>query len=106
MAEGAYFEVMKPAHDETRVRHQAQEILRQAPEYGLIIEKTLTHVDTVTLKDYAAFQDRITSINPHVRERFEEMDDQIRTNFETLGSRTEGGWAFDQPMRIVLLRRS
>ena len=106
LAEGAYFEVMRPAHDETRVRRQAQEILRQAPEYGLINERTLTHVDTVTLADFAAFQDRITAINPHVRDRFEEMDEQIRTNFETLGRRTEGGWSFDQPMRVTLLRRS
>jgi SAM-dependent methyltransferase len=106
LAEGAYFEVMKPAHDETRVRRQAQEILRQAPEYGLIIERTLTHIDTVTLPDYAAFQNRITAINPQVRERFEEMDEQIRENFETLGRRTESGWAFDQPMRVTLLRRS
>jgi SAM-dependent methyltransferase len=106
LAEGAYFEVMRPAHDETRVRRQAQEILRQAPEYGLINERSMTHVDTVTLADFAAFQDRITAINPHVRDRFEEMDEQIRTNFETLGRRTEGGWSFDQPMRVTLLRRS
>ncbi len=106
LAEGAYFEVMRPAHDETRVRRQAQDILRQAPEFGLIIERTLTHIDTVALADYAAFQDRITAINPHVRDRFQELDELIRGNFETLGRRTEDGWAFDQPMRVTLLRRS
>lgn len=106
LAEGAYFEVMRPAHDETRVRQQAQQILRQAPEYGLIVERTLTHIDAITFPDYGAFQDRITSINPHVRERSDERDDEIRANFEALGRRSEKGWSFDQPMRVALLRRS
>jgi SAM-dependent methyltransferase len=106
LAEGAYFEVMRPAHDETRVRRQAQEHLRHAPEFGLIMERMLTHIDTVLFPNYAAFQDRITAINPHVRDRFQELDEQIRANFETLGRRTEDGWSFDQPMRVALLRRS
>ncbi|MFO1128436.1 MAG: class I SAM-dependent methyltransferase [Rhodospirillales bacterium] len=106
LPEGAYFETMKPAHDETRVRNQAQEILRQAPEYGLIIEQSLTHVDTVTLANYAAFRDRITAINPHVRDRFDERDEEIRAKFEALGRPGEHGWAFDQPMRVTLLRRA
>jgi SAM-dependent methyltransferase len=106
LAEGDYFEVMKPAHDETQVRRHAQEILRYAPEYGLIVERALTHVDTVKLADYAAFHDRITSINPHVRERFDEREEEIRGLFERLGRPVADGWEFDQPMRVCLLRRA
>lgn len=106
LAEGDYFETMKPAHDETQVRRQAQDILRYAPEYGLIVERTLTHVDMVKLADYAAFRDRITAINPHVRERFDEREDEIRALFERLGRKVDDGWEFEQPMRVCLLRRA
>ena len=40
LAEGAYFETMKPVHDETQVRNHAQEALRYGPEFGLLLEKT------------------------------------------------------------------
>jgi SAM-dependent methyltransferase len=103
---GDYFEVMKPVHDETVVRTQAQEALRYAPEYGLLQEHAFTHIDTVRLRDFAAFHDRITSINPHVRERFEEADTELRASFESHGRQTENGWEFDQPTRVVFLRRS
>jgi SAM-dependent methyltransferase len=106
MAEGPYFELMKPVHDETEVRQYAQEVLRRAPEYGLLQERVLTHVDTVRLKDFDAFHDRITTINPDVRERFLECEEELRANFERLGQPLGDGWAFDQPTRVHLFRRS
>lgn len=106
LAEGDYFEVMKPVHDETAVRHQAQAILRQAPEYNLLLERASNYTDVVKLRDFDAFHDRLTSINPHVRERFMELEEVVRTNFNQLGRKTVDGWEFDQPMRACLLRRS
>jgi ubiquinone/menaquinone biosynthesis C-methylase UbiE len=107
MAEGAYFETMKPVHDETQVRKQAQEILRYAPEFGLLVEKQYSHIDTVTFPDFQAFHDRLTSINPQVRERFIEREDDMRESFARHGRQNpDGSWSFDQPMRVVLLRRS
>ncbi len=106
LAEGPYFEVMKPAHDETLARRRAQEALRHAPDHGLLQEKVLTHVDTVRIKDYEAFHDRITTINPEVRERFIEREEVIRATFERLGHKDKDGWSFDQPMRVHLFRRS
>jgi ubiquinone/menaquinone biosynthesis C-methylase UbiE len=106
LAEGPYFDTMKPVHDETAVRKRAQEALRYGPEFGLLLEKTLTHIDTVQLKDFKAFRDRLTMINPHVRERFDEKEDELRALFESLGRETEDGWLFDQPMRVHLMRRS
>lgn len=105
-ASGAYFELMKPIHDETEVRRQVQDILRIAPEWGLLIERSLTHVDRVKLRDFAHFHDRLTSINPHVRERFDEREEELRASFEALGERVEDGWVFEQPMRVTLMRRS
>ena len=106
LPEGPYFETMKPVHDETKVRKQAQEALRFAPEFGLLLEKALTYIDTVKLADFKAFHDRLTMINPHVRERFDEKEEELRTLFERLGKKVADGWEFDQPMRAHLLRRS
>lgn len=106
LAEGAYFEAMKPVHDETQVRRQAQDAIRYGPEFGLLLEKVLTYIDTVKLKDFQAFHDRLTMINPHVRERFQEKEDELRALFMRLGKQTEDGWEFEQPMRAHLLRRS
>ena len=97
---------MKPVHDETAVRNRAQEALRYGPEFGLLLERTFAYTDTVKLKDFQAFHDRLTMINPHVRERFDEKEEELRALFEKFGRRTENGWLFDQPMRAHLMRRS
>ena len=106
MAEGAYFELMKPAHDETDARRQANEVLRRGPEFGLLVEKQISHVDSVEFADFQAFHDRITSINPHTRERFDDQEEEFRKNFERLGVQDDDRWSFEQPMRVTILRRS
>lgn len=106
MAEGPYFELMKPVHDETQVRADAQRILTFAPEFGLVKERQLTHLDTITFADFDAFHDRITSINPHVRQRFEDDEANMRDHFEALGTENDEGWKFDQPMRVSVFRRA
>ena len=106
LPEGPYFQLMKVAHDETKVRNRAQEALRHAAEYKLLLEKTLTHVDRVTLKDFETFQDRITAINPQTRAAFVEHEPTIRTDFERLGRQVDDHWEFDQPTRVHLFRRS
>ncbi|MFO1118762.1 MAG: methyltransferase domain-containing protein [Rhodospirillales bacterium] len=103
---GPYFETMKPVHDETTVRNNAQAALRYGPEFGLLLEKTFTYVDSVKMKDFRAFHDRLTMINPHVRDRFDEKEEELRALFEANGQKTEDGWLFNQPMRVHLLRRS
>ena len=103
---GPYFETMKPVHDETTVRNNAQAALRYGPEFGLLLEKTFIYIDSVKMKDFRAFHDRLTMINPHVRARFDEKEEELRALFEANGRQTEDGWLFDQPMRVHLLRRS
>ncbi len=105
MAEGDYFELMRPAHDETEARRFANEVLRRGPEFGLLVEKQIVHIDSVSFPDFEAFHDRITSINPHTRERFDDLKDELRINFETLGQQDDEGWTFEQPMRVTILRR-
>ncbi|TVR99879.1 MAG: class I SAM-dependent methyltransferase [Rhodospirillales bacterium] len=106
LAEGPYFELMKPAHDETVVRRRALEALRHAPDVGFVQEKVVSHLDIVTFPDFEAFHDRITAINPETRTAFMEHEPEIRANFERLGQRSEEGWSFRQPTRVFLFRRS
>lgn len=106
LAEGHYFELMKPVHDETEVRRSAQEILKLGPEFGLLIEKSFNYMDTITFADFDAFHDRLTSINPQVRERFLDSEEDLRLSFEKHGQENpDGTWTFDHPMRLTLLRR-
>lgn len=106
LPEGPYFQLMRVAHDETAVRNRAQEVLRHAAEVKLLLEKTFTHVDTVKLKDFETFHDRITAINPQTRAAFIEHEATIRDNFEALGRNVGDHWEFDQPTRVHVFRRS
>lgn len=107
LAEGHYFDLMKPVHDETEVRRNAQEILKLGPEFGLLIEKSFNYMDTITFADFDAFHNRLTSINPQVRERFLESEEDLRLSFEKHGQENpDGTWTFDHPMRVTLLRRA
>lgn len=106
LPEGPYFELMQPAHDETLARQRAQDALRFAPEFGLLLERHFTHLDTVVFPNFQAFHDRLTSINPHIRDLFEEQEEEIAANFQRLATKQDDGWAFDQPMRVTVLRRS
>lgn len=106
MAEGDYFELMRPAHDETEARRRANDVLRRGPEFGLLLENQILHIDSIAFADFQAFHDRITSINPHTRERFDDEVDEFRANFERLGRHEDDGWTFEQPMRVTILRRS
>jgi len=106
LPEGPYFELMKPAHDETVVREAAYAVLQRGPEHGFIREREFTHVNAVPIKSYDRFRDRITSINPETRSRFDDLEEMIQANFEKLGNKSDSGWTFDQPMRVTLLRKT
>ena len=106
LAEGPYFELMRPAHDETVVRGQAQNILHRAADFGLLQEHVINHVDTVKFKSFEAFHDRITAINPETRDHFDEHDVTIRAAFDQLSQKTDEGWAFEQPTRVCVYRRA
>lgn len=106
LAQGPYFELMRPAHDETVVRSKAQTTLHRAADFGLLQEHVVNHIDTVKFKSFEAFQDRITAINPETREHFDEQHAVIRTAFDRLGEKTDDGWTFEQPTRVCVYRRA
>jgi ubiquinone/menaquinone biosynthesis C-methylase UbiE len=105
LAEGPYFELMRPVHDETEVRRRAYETLCQAHLYGFLPEQELVHVNSVPIKDFEAFERRITLTNPEIRMRFDEQVEELRQTFEKLGEKGEQGRIFDQPMRVNVYRK-
>jgi SAM-dependent methyltransferase len=105
LAEGPYFELMRPVHDETVVRRRAYETLCQAHLYGFLPEQELVHVNPVPIKDFGAFERRITLTNPDIRIRFDEQVEELRKAFEQLGEKAEEGRVFDQPMRVNVYRK-
>ena len=105
LAEGPYFELMRPVHDETVVRRRAYETLCQAHLYGFLPEQELVHVNALPIKDFGAFERRITLVNPEIRIRFDEEVEELRKAFEELGEKGEGGRVFDQPMRVNVYRK-
>jgi len=104
IAEGKFFETCRPVDDETRVRGLAQQALAQVP--GMVREDEITFLQTVAMADYAAFRERVVSANSEREATFERMDGEMRALFaRNARPAADGGFEFDQPMRVILLRR-
>ncbi|WP_431859135.1 class I SAM-dependent methyltransferase [Azospirillum sp.] len=104
LAEGAYFAVLKPVEDETAVRAAAYEALREPPA-GLVPELETVYLNTVKFRDFAQFIDSVVAADRSRRERLPAVEAEMRRLFEA-GARIEDGkTAFDQPMRMMVLRK-
>ena len=100
---GRHFAVMRPFHDETRVRAAAQESLGRISR-RLFREEAFYHYEM--LYRYASFEalaDHFlgTTFNDIRRENVE--NDTVRALFES-GLTAQGDYAFDQPMLLNLYR--
>lgn len=108
IAEGKFFEAVRPIDDETEVRAAALAAVKRAVATGLFAgEREITYLHTVQMRDYEGFRERIISANSEREARFEHMDAEMRALFAATATRTDdGGYAFDQPMRVNVLRKS
>ncbi|HYG87498.1 MAG TPA: class I SAM-dependent methyltransferase [Azospirillum sp.] len=105
LAEGAYFAVLKPVEDETAVRAAAYEALREPPA-GLVPELETVYLNTVRFRDFAQFIDSVVAADASRRERLPAVEAAMRRLFDE-GARVEDGKAaFDQPMRLMVLRKT
>lgn len=103
---GAFFEAVQPIDDETWVRGAALSTVKGAWVHGLEEESEFTYLHPMVLKDYEAFRDKIVSANSEREARFVELDAQMRERFARLAKPAEdGGFSFEQPMRVNLLRK-
>jgi ubiquinone/menaquinone biosynthesis C-methylase UbiE len=98
--EGAFSAVLKPFHDETEVRRQAQEAL--AASAALFGEEHEIHYEiVVSFESYEVFTERFAGMSYNSYGADAVRSDTVRRLFES-GRTTSGEYAFRQPMRINL----
>lgn len=103
---GPFFEAVRPIDDETWVRGAALASVKGSWVHGLEEESEFTYLHPMILKSYEAFRDKIVSANTERESKFTELDTEMRDRFIRLAEPAEGGgFAFDQPMRVNLLRK-
>jgi len=105
IAEGPHFELMQPVHDETVVRAAAYDALQGASELGLSPENEFTYIHPAQHKNFAQFKERMLRINPHREDDFAAQETALKAAFDRLGTETDEGFSFDQPMRVNLFTK-
>lgn len=103
---GAFFEAVRPVDDETWVRGAALATIKAAWMHGLEEISEFTYIHPLNIRDYDAFRDKIISANAEREAKFASLDAEMRALFARLAAPAEGGgFAFEQPMRVNLLRK-
>ncbi|RAU20146.1 class I SAM-dependent methyltransferase [Paramagnetospirillum kuznetsovii] len=103
---GPFFEAVRPIDDETWVRGAALAAVKGAWVHGLEESAEFTYVHPMVMKDYETFRDKIVSANDERETKFAVLDAEMRERFAKLAQPSpDGGFAFEQPMRVNLLRK-
>lgn len=103
-AAGPWFELVKLVEDETEVRAAAQAVLDDPPP-GLEMRAASTYGSRVVEDSAEAAGRRFVAANPERAEALATQMEALGERFAALGTRTDSGWAFDQPMRLHHFRR-
>ena len=107
LAEGSFFELMRPVDDETEVRAAAQAALARAIGSGRrrVVDQRDGVVATA-LADFEAWRRLVESVEPARLEAVDANEPELRAAFERLSRPDGGGRVFDQPVRVMLLTPS
>jgi hypothetical protein len=106
VAEGPYFELLRPIDDETAVRAAARAAIGGAGRHGLRHEREIRFQNEVVHPDFASFRDRVVLADAARAEAFGPIEAELRARFEATAERDERGFRFRQPMRVDVLRRT
>jgi SAM-dependent methyltransferase len=107
LAEGAWFELLRPLEDETSIRAHAYEVLLGAADArGLTPVRELAYTSRVEVASLPAAVERLLAANPERRSRLGAEMPELERRFAALGAPTGRGFAFAQPMRLNHLRRA
>lgn len=110
VAEGPHFELMKPVHNETKVRAKAYEALQAADNLGFTVEDEFTYIHPAVHKSFTHFKERMLRVNPEREDSFAKLEGKLQKAFDTLGKPADakdgGGFTFDQPMRVNVLTKA
>lgn len=106
VAEGPYFELLRPVDDETAVRAAAHAAIGRAGDHGLRRQRELRFDSDLVHPDFASFRDRVVLADAKRATAFEGLEDELRARFEATAERTaDGAYRFRHPMRVDVLRR-
>jgi SAM-dependent methyltransferase len=105
LAEGPYFELLRPVDDETAVRAAAHAAIGRAGAAGLVHEREVRFDAPVVHPDFASFRDRVVLADASRAAAFDGLEVALRERFAATAERTERGFRFRQPMRVDVLRR-
>jgi SAM-dependent methyltransferase len=106
LAEGPYFELLRPVDDETAVRAAAHAAIGRAGSQGLEHEREIRFDTDVVHAGFDAFRDRVVLADAARAAAFEAQQDDLRERFERAAERVADGYRFVQPMRVDVLRRA
>ena len=104
LAEGLYFETLRPLEDETEVRAAAIAAL-EAPPATLGEAGETFYLNTVRFRDVEQFLAAAVAPDPARAHRMPLVEDLLRERFARHGRPTLKGIEFDQPMRLNTLRK-
>lgn len=106
LPEGLFFQTVLPIDDETAVRGAALAAIRSAGSVGLIEDTEITFIHTFRMDSYEAFRGMVISANTEREALFDQKDAEMRALFaRNAHPASDGGYAFDQPMRVNILRK-
>lgn len=105
LAEGGYFEVMRPIEDETEVRARAYDALKAAGRHGLSEEEEFVYRAPFKVNSVEAFLKGLTAVDPARREAVAAQEASLRKAFLAAAEQRDGGFWFEIPSRLNLLRR-
>jgi SAM-dependent methyltransferase len=107
LAEGAWFELLRPLEDETEVRAAARAALLAAPgATGLARVREIVYPGRVEVVSLAAAVERLLAADPARRPALAGTMLELERRFAALAEPTPDGFAFAQPMRLDHLRRT
>lgn len=104
IAEGPYFEVMRPVEDETEVRALAYEALQKPDPRLHLIEETV-YAYPSRYDSFEGWTKEIIEVDPARSKALEKVRDRVAKLFEQNADKQDDGYHFYQPSRLMRFRR-
>lgn len=106
LAEGAFFEMMRPIEDETDVRASAYEAILAAANNPAISEhRELSYNAPLRYENFEACRDEIIAVDENRRPLVEAQGENLRKAFELAANFEDNSYHFASPSRLNLLRK-
>ncbi len=107
LAEGAYFELMRPVEDETEVRASAAAALEAAAAGGDLEQiEEIVYRAPFKVASFEAFRDGMIAVDPARRAIVAALEESLRQGFQAAAEQRDDGFWFEIPSRLNLLRRN